>query len=414
MLKKCFKGLVLLTTASLLSLVLTQAQAAKKISLADLESELEVTFPDALKTELTPVLKSYNKQKSPKALAYAGNGSGHFAVGISVKARSHFAAAQAATHACEEYRTNNNIVSSCEIVLLDNAVIKLGRQYKIGLTEKTPSSVWRISDLSSRKSIYLAGTIHLLKPTLLPLPAVYGQIFNKADRIALENNPLLASDPQRNAQILAITTPDKNEIKAAMSKGTRKKLKKIFRTLGIPKKTIFNAYPMMLQFNLGTVGYNSLGFNAANGIELSYARQASRLGKAVLEVEQFAEVVKSLVSLPMHVQMKYLDASLQGNEEGHKNLEQMITHWLRGEIHQMYSLARKESDGDSVLSEIADYIYDERNIGMLEHIESYLTQPETTTVMVGALHLGGPKGLVNLLTEKGYLVQQLNHSGGPL
>ena len=145
MLKKCFKGLVLLTTASLLSLVLTQAQAAKKISLADLESELEVTFPDALKTELTPVLKSYNKQKSPKALAYAGNGSGHFAVGISVKARSHLAAAQAATHACEEYRTNNNIVSSCEIVLLDNAVIKLGRQYKIGLTEKTPSSVWRLS-----------------------------------------------------------------------------------------------------------------------------------------------------------------------------------------------------------------------------------------------------------------------------
>ena len=206
-----------------------------------------------------PLLKTYNKQKSPKALAYAQDGTGPSAIGISVRARSHLAAAQAATHACEEYRTNNNIASSCEIVLLDNAVIKLGRQYKIGLTEETPSSVWRISDLKTKRSIYLAGTIHLLKPTLLPLPAVYGQIFNKADRIALENNPLLASDPQRNAQILAITTPDKNEIKAAMSKGTRKKLKKIFRTLGIPKKAIFNAYPMMLQFNLGTVGYNSLG-----------------------------------------------------------------------------------------------------------------------------------------------------------
>jgi uncharacterized protein YbaP (TraB family) len=34
--------------------------------------------------------------------------------------------------------------------------------------------------------------------------------------------------------------------------------------------------------------------------------------------------------------------------------------------------------------------------------------------MVGALHLGGPKGLINLLTEKGYLVQQLNQSGEPL
>jgi uncharacterized protein YbaP (TraB family) len=51
---------------------------------------------------------------------------------------------------------------------------------------------------------------------------------------------------------------------------------------------------------------------------------------------------------------------------------------------------------------------------MLEQVEIYLAHPETTTVMVGAGHLGGPMDLVTLLTEKGYLVQQLNHGGEPI
>ena len=51
---------------------------------------------------------------------------------------------------------------------------------------------------------------------------------------------------------------------------------------------------------------------------------------------------------------------------------------------------------------------------MLEQVEIYLAHPETNTVMVGTGHLGGPKGLVTLLTEKGYLVQQLNHGGEPI
>ena len=414
MLKKCFKGLVLLTTASLLSLVLTQAQAAKKISLADLESELEVTFPDALKTELTPVLKSYNKQKSPKALAYAGNGSGHFAVGISVKARSHLAAAQAATHACEEYRTNNNIVSSCEIVLLDNAVIKLGRQYKIGLTEKTPSSVWRISDISTNNSIYLAGTINILKPTLLPLPTVYDAIFRQADRLALETNPLLFTDPKCIAEFQAIGSVNKKEVKDAMSRKLRKKAVKFLKSLGVAKDTVFSTSPSMLSTQIASIKLSSLGYNIDTGVDAAYARQASVEGKAILEIEDFEIALAALTDWPMSTQMKILQQSLQEKKDQHKELEQLIGHWLSGEIHQLYALARKDLDRDPDLKPIADRLYDERNLGMLDQIEIYLTHPETTTVMVGAGHLGGPKGLVTLLTEKGYLMQQLNHVGDPI
>ena len=412
--KSYYKGLTLLTIASLLSLGLTQAYAANKISLAEIAAELKVTFPAATKTQLEPILKTYNKQKLPRALAYAQNGSGPAAIGISIKARSHLAAAKAALKACEESRSDNDIASPCEIILLDNAVMKMGRLFKVGLTEKTPSSVWRISDISTNNSIYLAGTMHILKPTLLPLPAVYDAVFHRSDRLALETNPLLFTDPKRIAKLQAIGRVDKKEVKDAMDRKLRKKAVKFLKSLGVAKDTVFSTSPSMLSTQIASIKLSSLGYNIDTGVDAAYARQASVEGKAILEIEDFEIALAALTDWPMSTQMKILQQSLQEKKDQHKELEQLVEHWLSGEIHQLYALARKDLDRDPDLKPIADRLYDERNLGMLDQIEIYLTHPETTTVMVGAGHLGGPKGLVTLLTEKGYLVQQLNHVGDPI
>ena len=388
--------------------------AEQKVTLAQIETKLRVSFAEPTRNALKPILKAYNKQKSPKALAYAQDGTGPSAIGISDRARSPFVAAQAAIHACDEYRTTNNIVSPCEVVLLDSAVIKMGRLYKAGTTAKTPSSVWRISDVKTSNSIYLAGTIHVLKPTLLPLPDVYDEVFNRADRLALETNPLLFSDPERIAKIQTITHVEAKQVKNAMNRKLRKKASKFFRGLGATKDTIFNTSPGMLSTQIQLIKLSSLGFNINTGVDAAYARQASVEGKAILEVEDFTVALAAITDWPMGIQMKILEQSLLENKNQHKELEQLVEHWLRGEIHQLYALARRDLDSDPALKPLADRIYDERNLGMLDQIEIYLDHRETTTVMVGAGHLGGPKGLVTLLNERGYLVQQLNHAGEPI
>ena len=170
----------------------------------------------------------------------------------------------------------------------------------------------------------------------------------------------------------------------------------------------------MLSTQIASIKLSSLGYNIDTGVDAAYARQASVEGKAIFEVEDFEIALAALTDWPMSTQMKILQQSLQEKKDQHKELEQLIGHWLSGEIHQLYALARKDLDRDPDLKPIADRLYDERNLGMLDQIEIYLTHPETTTVMVGAGHLGGPNGLVTLLTEKGYLVQQLNHVGDPI
>ena len=50
---------------------------------------------------------------------------------------------------------------------------------------------------------------------------------------------------------------------------------------------------------------------------------------------------------------------------------------------------------------------DERNITMAEMIEEFLADDETYFVVVGAGHLVGDNGLINILDERGYVTEQL-------
>jgi hypothetical protein len=55
-------------------------------------------------------------------------------------------------------------------------------------------------------------------------------------------------------------------------------------------------------------------------------------------------------------------------------------------------------------------LLDDRNVKMAEKIDGYLKEKGPTFVCVGAAHLVGEKGLVKLLTAKGYKVEQVKHT----
>ena len=49
----------------------------------------------------------------------------------------------------------------------------------------------------------------------------------------------------------------------------------------------------------------------------------------------------------------------------------------------------------------------DRNINWISKIDSYLDSEEVEFVMVGALHLPGPEGVLEMLREQGYELSQL-------
>ena len=83
----------------------------------------------------------------------------------------------------------------------------------------------------------------------------------------------------------------------------------------------------------------------------------------------------------------------------------LLKAYKQQDISSLYELS-KETD------EFADFEQDfliTRNKNWVPEIEKFINH-QSTFIAVGALHLGGPEGVINLLREKGYTVRALTNN----
>jgi uncharacterized protein YbaP (TraB family) len=73
----------------------------------------------------------------------------------------------------------------------------------------------------------------------------------------------------------------------------------------------------------------------------------------------------------------------------------------------MESIMTKSITGDRRMSSMYEKLVDERNRNMASRIEEFLRTKETYFIVVGAGHLVGNKGIIEILRGKGYQVEQL-------
>jgi uncharacterized protein YbaP (TraB family) len=102
-------------------------------------------------------------------------------------------------------------------------------------------------------------------------------------------------------------------------------------------------------------------------------------------------------------QKSFLSQTLKDLEISVQLADDMVAAWQRGDADKLYALLFKsfqEYPG------IEDRLLIQRNKDWILKIEQMLEKPQNTMVIVGAGHLIGPEGIVQLLKQKGYAVKQ--------
>ena len=90
-----------------------------------------------------------------------------------------------------------------------------------------------------------------------------------------------------------------------------------------------------------------------------------------------------------------------------KDLIKLYNAWDDGNTPEMEDLILEGIEDSPELQMINKKLLDERNYSMEEKIEVFLQDDETYFVVVGAGHLVGENGIINLLKGKGYAPTQL-------
>lgn len=138
----------------------------------------------------------------------------------------------------------------------------------------------------------------------------------------------------------------------------------------------------------------------------------------VRDVESAELQYNLLLSFPDELNLLLIEQTLDGLDTYGEELNELYEAWLRGNYDEITALLQAEDEEaaekytDEERALIEDYNYKmlpERNLGMRDKAVEWLEAGDKVFFAVGAAHLCGEEGLVELLRAAGYTVEQVEY-----
>ncbi len=265
--------------------------------------------------------------------------------------------------------------------------------------------LWQVDSPMTR--VYLLGSIHMLRQDVYPLAPVIEQAFAGSEILALEADIFTEPQADLQQQLMDAATYQQGEtLKSELPKSDYLELMEILLELGIPMQSVQQYHPWFASIMAEQVLLSRLGMRPEYGVDAYFWRKAAGQ-KGIEELESVEAQLAMFSRLSDQQQILMLSWDVEDLERAAQDFEQLLQCWQRGDVHAMEGELQGEIQKDPRFKPIWDVLIDGRNLGMADRIAKFLGSKKRYFVVVGAAHLVGPKGLVALLRQRGYAVQQL-------
>jgi uncharacterized protein YbaP (TraB family) len=358
---------------------------------------LVVLIQPGLATNLyADVAPNYHTLPGSKALAEVP-GTAPSVFGIAHSQATDLAASRSAMANCEANRPPS--ARPCEISRLNDEAVTTGAQIRARANAQPhPLYLWRLR--SQTATVFLAGSIHILKPSLYPLPRQLQAAFDQADFLVLEvdTEGVSSADLQaislRHALLQAPQT-----LSDVLPEALYARLNEHLAVYGMNADAVGRAKPAVVMNELVLARLTALGYLSQHGLEQHFRAQLGT--KSILELESIDAQLRLLFDQPLATQVQLLTDTLDQEYLIEPLLTGMLVAWLSGDDKQFLALFEQQA-GDSELAKAFNrQLLDERNVGMANKVAGYLNGQGTYFVLAGAAHFIGPEGIVALLARQG-------------
>jgi uncharacterized protein YbaP (TraB family) len=150
------------------------------------------------------------------------------------------------------------------------------------------------------------------------------------------------------------------------------------------------------------------GFESGLGVDQHFMNAAKPAAKPSIGLEKASQQIALFDGMPVKAQQQLLQEALDANAaDNARDLERLRHLWKSGDVNglQRETVARMRRE----YPDLYQSINVDRNHAWLPQVQAMLDDEasDDTMVVVGALHLLGDDGLVQLLRNKGYRVERL-------
>lgn len=264
-------------------------------------------------------------------------------------------------------------------------------------------SLWVIQ--GKQNSVYLLGSIHVLRKSDYPLPAALDRAYREAEVLYME----IDMDDIDQGEAVAFTLGrgmlplDRSldqvlgEKRAALA---RARAKEVGLDLGF-----FNRFePWVAAIAVIQAQIMKLGLDPQIGIEKHFERLATADGKEIRGLETLAEQLGFFDGLSLERQADFLMLSLEDAGSMEEDIDLLVSAWRKGEVAVLERVLTEEFHDFPDLYEL---LIASRNRNWAGQIGELLDDQDDYLVVVGALHLVGEDSVLEILRRRGSPARQL-------
>jgi uncharacterized protein YbaP (TraB family) len=252
--------------------------------------------------------------------------------------------------------------------------------------------------------VHVLGSIHFLKKDSYPLSRAIEETFNGAKKLVLEID-LRSANPEnvRQLTLQKSASPDALPLDQRVSKDTYAIVSKRAAEAGIDVRALAPFKPWVVAMTLASIKLQKLGFDPSYGIDRYLAGRAEQAEKSIEGLETAEFQIDLFDRLSARQQELFLRQTLLEIDQLESSADKIVQAWRSGDSRAVEDLVLR---GMHEYPEVKKIIIDDRNRRWLPQIEKILAQGDHALVVVGAAHLVGKDGLIELLRDRGYTVEQ--------
>lgn len=277
--------------------------------------------------------------------------------------------------------------------------------------------LYSISGNGLEKASYILGTYHLAPATFADSIPGLRAAFDTTEQVYGEVDMLETLKPENAAKMQeAMTLPEGKTLSSLLSKEQMDRLNALMHELmGVDMSNeavasqLDKLTPMVLETQLSLMVYlkNVQSVDINNLIDTYFQHEAIKKNKAVKGFEKADFQMEILYGAPLEEQVEGLMCFVDNFQEAAEMADFITAAYFAQDLERLEELNLEEQDGACAGSPEDNnrLIYD-RNANWVKSMPDIM-KDKPTLFVVGAFHLCGERGVLRMLEEKGYKIEDV-------
>lgn len=275
-------------------------------------------------------------------------------------------------------------------------------------------ALWRLTDADS--TVYLFGTIHVLRPDTDWMSPRIREAFEGADRLWLETD--VSQGFGMAMSLMRYGMDWKVSLASRLGPEDTARLSAIAIKAGMSPATFRYMRPWLVALTLASLPMTSKGFDSAEGADIAFEHEATAMKKPIHRLETVSQQLRIFADLPPDDEMAMLREAIDalsapqdgrgdkgGEGAGETDIGDMIDAWMAGDVDRLGGLVQQDAMAGS--ASLYDALFVRRNKDWVQQIKAIMDGSGSDFIAVGAGHLAGPDSVIAGLAALGIVAERL-------